>query len=292
MLILSAYCWYQEEESCCKASSIDNEICVCCNRRCLEIMPYSCCKCITQCCCIDYRCSYPVERNGEVPCILNFFGITLCFEGACNISVCETVGVLKSKFKDDTISQSNATTGNPLSAVNAEKVQENGTDSKVVAMVEAQKVNESTVPMTEQKKERVAGRSEAKDLNPCCGFCCMMSSIFWKFPDIFGWYISCILCCCKQESIGFKPAVEKGEIFQGDIYVSCEDRVAIIYPTSCCTGINQCFCIDTRCAFPCDSANGVPCLVNLCFINCCYDWKFKPGQTYFKPLGFTMGESV
>lgn len=245
-------------------------------------MPYSCCKCTTQCCCVDYHCSCPVERNGEVPCILNFFGLTLCYEGACNVSLCATVGGLKSKFSDNNLDKSKLKSNIELSS--------STTDDKIHADQATSNEATSVEKVVSKQEHRVAGRTEVKDLYPCIGACCMIASIFSKFPDVFGWYCSCILCCCKDESLGNKPAIEKGEIFQGDIYILCEDRCVLIYPSSCCNCVDQCFCIDFRCAFPCDPVNGVPCLVNICFINCCYNWTLKPGQTCFKPLGYTMGE--
>ena len=112
-------------------------------------------------------------------------------------------------------------------------------------------------------------------------------------PDNMGCYCeglqygidSLSVTCCK-------PAVEKGDIFDGTLCILCRSREVCVVPTTAFKDVIQCFCIDVRCAFPCEvSLTGdydsldVPCGCNVMYINCCLDWGLNFGQTFFTPLG-------
>ncbi len=69
----------------------------------------------------------------------------------------------------------------------------------------------------------------------------------------------------------------------GDIFMCTQMRLGLVVPRTCCSCICQHHCIDTRCALPCDALD-VPCLVNLCFVNCCYNWRPTFHCTWYAPL--------
>ena len=75
----------------------------------------------------------------------------------------------------------------------------------------------------------------------------------------------------------------RGHVFTGDIFLCCQSRFAFACPRTLLNCICQYGCTDIRCAIPCDGKD-VPCLVNLLFVNFCYNWRPTFHCTYFAPL--------
>ena len=95
--------------------------------------------------------------------------------------------------------------------------------------------------------------------------CCSITSCYTKYPECCGCIQNSVCCCCVCEGICCKTAVE-----QGEWCVIQQQTIKCIRPTTCCGGMAQIFCFDSRCAFPCDK--DVPCMVTYCFLTCCYNW--------------------
>merc|ERR1712146_553108 len=82
---------------------------------------------------------------------------------------------------------------------------------------------------------------------------------------------------------GCKPLIKKGDIFDDDICLLASQRTVCVYPSTCFMCTAQQFCVDSRCAIPCNGEE-VPCVVNCCFINCMYEYETKFGCTLWQPL--------
>lgn len=110
------------------------------------------------------------------------------------------------------------------------------------------------------------------DLVPIFGLCCCLSSCYCPENNyqMCGCMTQGVLCCMEQESYCCKVA-EKDE----DICLCTKATCTCIKPTTCVKGANQCFCCDSRCAFPCD--DDVPCLFNLLGASCCYNFNCSMG---------------
>jgi len=144
---------------------------------------------------------------------------------------------------------------------------------------------ESEFSAHEPKEETTAaGRTLAKDLNVMCGCCCYIESLFCKFPDAFGAEQSTSCLCCADQLLCCKPMVYRGEVFQGEVCALCDQRTTCVVPRTCCSCVSQCFVCDRRSSFPCDAKGDVPCILNVCFINCCYNWNCACGETYCHTL--------
>ncbi len=75
-----------------------------------------------------------------------------------------------------------------------------------------------------------------------CLFC--LTSFYWKIPDCIGFDVFTSLLCLES---------------------NC--RTGLPKTCSLLTLMGQCFCIDIRCAFPCDSSR-VPMTIGLCGFLC------------------------
>ena len=255
----STCCCCSYEDTWCRTSEIDNECCVLRSCRTSQIMPHSCISSVCQCCVFDVRYSYPsASMNKDFPCALNILGCNICLNGGYHCGCCKTVGDLNhasGRFK------TNQSASSPTNHV-----------------------------MQQMEIKSEAGVTEAKDLHVCCALCCDMTSLFCKMPDVFGADCKMTMCCYKQDCLMCKPAVESGDEFVGDICICCSATQRLVYPRTCVSCGWQQNCIDRRCAFPCDGKGDVPCVVNICFINFCYDWRCACGQTYFHTLGDVIGQ--
>lgn len=109
-----------------------------------------------------------------------------------------------------------------------------------------------------------AGKVQADDLIVINACCCEIDSCFCKFPDCCGCYINSTCCCCSQEGMCCKQSNVEGECC-----IISQTTQTCIMPSTCCKGVQQCYCYDIRCGFPCD--RDVPCVLALCFVVCCYN---------------------
>eukprot|EP00622_Pseudochattonella_farcimen_P006336 FR742126.1.p1 GENE.FR742126.1~~FR742126.1.p1 ORF type:complete len:193 (+),score=27.19 FR742126.1:2-580(+) len=94
------------------------------------------------------------------------------------------------------------------------------------------------------------------DLISCCGLFCVLCNIYTKFPACLGCHSKGQLICMEIESVMCKVGVN-----EGSLCMCCKGEVECLKPTTCIKMSEQCFCIDMRCAFPCDDE--VPCILTI-----------------------------
>lgn len=108
------------------------------------------------------------------------------------------------------------------------------------------------------------GLDYTSDLIPCCSMCCIITSCYLTFPDCFGCESSSAVCCLESECITCKCISKDPRI----CCVFSRSDCVCAKPTTCIRGSNQAFCLDCRCACPCDE--NVPCVLGLLpFCVCC-----------------------
>lgn len=261
----TTYCGSKYQEICCKPSDIEGEYCVCDNLRCVQVMPTTCISYTNQVCCFDCRGEFPTQENSDVPCLFNILGFMICLDWKFRCGCCQSIKTLRN--------------GTP---VNESCPFVMGWCGKFDCM-SSSKTYSGTPVKKPAKAASARGRVDVGDLKPCIGLCCMYHSYFCKLPDAFGCYHNFTCCCLREEDMCYKPAIAKGEIFDNEIMIICERKAAIIPIKACCVAVDQVFCIDNRCAIPCDG-EFVPCVLNLCYINCCFEWKPAFGCTYFRSM--------
>eukprot|EP00929_Paragymnodinium_shiwhaense_P003715 TRINITY_DN10432_c0_g1_i1.p1 TRINITY_DN10432_c0_g1~~TRINITY_DN10432_c0_g1_i1.p1 ORF type:complete len:169 (+),score=41.99 TRINITY_DN10432_c0_g1_i1:74-580(+) len=107
-----------------------------------------------------------------------------------------------------------------------------------------------------------------KDLRVWFGGCCAIYSLYCNFPEALGCKGNCEVCCFQCEETMCKcldPSTNRQKV----CVVCCDGRSNCIMPKTCLSIQEQICCFDCRCALPCTEE--VPCLLNLCGINCCAD---------------------
>jgi len=126
--------------------------------------------------------------------------------------------------------------------------------------------------ITQAEPPTVISTDAEKDMNkvvPCDSCCCYIDSCFCLFPQCLGCARKEECCCLACDSIYYKP--QCGDTEREDQDVCCilqKGAIWIQWPTTCLKTVDQCCCIDHRCAFPCDKE--VPCLcMCLPFCTCC-----------------------
>ena len=110
------------------------------------------------------------------------------------------------------------------------------------------------------------GQTGASELVPFNACCCAISSCVCDYPEYIGAVAEGSVCCfegnlkaCRISSVADKWCI----CLEADIYLQS--------PKTCVKCVQQCCCVDTRCAFPC-AKEEVPCLLTIFFITCFYDW--------------------
>jgi hypothetical protein len=91
----STYCCFEQRAKCCKPHSDAGKICICVANDCNCIYPTTCCKSISQTCCVDSRCAFPCDD--DVPCGLAYFGLVCCYGWAPTCRCCAKLGQLRNK---------------------------------------------------------------------------------------------------------------------------------------------------------------------------------------------------
>lgn len=115
-----------------------------------------------------------------------------------------------------------------------------------------------------------------KDLVPCNACCCSISSCYLDFPACIGGQDESNCLCLRTSTKWCKPVTDPKKLMicnEGGYYVT--------YPRTCIKGFDQFFCLESRCALPCDEE--VPCMISFCFLTCFYDFKFH--FAVFKSIG-------
>jgi len=106
---------------------------------------------------------------------------------------------------------------------------------------------------------------DSADLIACCALCCTTCNLYCKWPACLGCHTKGGVCCIEIEALMCKVGVN-----EGSLCMCCKQEVECLVPTTCIKMTSQMFCVDQRCAFPCDDE--VPCTVALLGLTCCRDW--------------------
>ena len=281
--------------SSCKWSDVEDEFCVIAQANSKQVMPTSCVKTTGQTCCLDQRVSFPAEdvegAEREIPCMFALGGMNFVMDNQCRMGCCQTVHTLRhGEIVSDGCPFVTGTCGD-CTCCTACCTPTEETDVPVANAVPADGVAKAQPTGTEDevpeadggKKAQIDGKTKVGDLNTCCGFCCCLESLYCRFPEVFGCFGEGTVCCLSVVSSSCKPLVKKGDIFDNEICLICDQRCACISPTTCVMCTCQEHCIDYRCALPCNG-DEVPCVLNLCFINCMYEYESKFGCTLWEPL--------
>jgi len=107
------------------------------------------------------------------------------------------------------------------------------------------------------------GVTNVDNLCPFFGGLCLISSFYMLWPECFGVYGSLTSLCCECELKVCKISARKG-----DLCILLDLGCLLVEPLTCLKSVNNCCCVDFRCAIPCHDE--MPCLLNLCGINCAY----------------------
>jgi len=105
-----------------------------------------------------------------------------------------------------------------------------------------------------------------EDLKPCFAAICCICSLYPKFPDCLGAHVKGVLVCVEIESLCCK--VGKAD---GSICMCMKNEIELIKPTTCVKMFQQFFCMDVRCAIPCDE--DVPCIIAALGLTCVKNYK-------------------
>ncbi len=103
-------------------------------------------------------------------------------------------------------------------------------------------------------------------VNPCFAGCCILTGLYTTLPDCIGMEGQIVASCLDTEYKCCKFG--KDEV----LCVGFDAAFQLIKPRVCLKGKHQCFCLDTRCRFPCDEE--VPCLISFGFLTCFYDYQY------------------
>jgi hypothetical protein len=106
---------------------------------------------------------------------------------------------------------------------------------------------------------------DSADLIACCAMCCIVNSLYCKWPACIGCHSKGQCTCLELESVFCKVGVNKGSLC-----MCCKQEFECMVPTTCVKMTSQMFCFDQRCAFPCDEE--VPCTVAVCGLTICRDF--------------------
>lgn len=275
--------------SSCRWSDVEDECCILCEQNSKQVMPTSCCKTTGQVCCLDQRISFPAEddEDAEIPCMLALGGINCAVDNQCRMGCCQTVHTLRhGETCSDSFPCVMGSCGDCscLSACCTAPAATDAPDANDGADGADSIPNTGTDGAAAEQDGKVEGKIDSGELNTICGYGCVIYSLFCRFPDIFGAYGEGVACCCLNFSSSCcKPLIKKGEVFDNDICLCVNHRVALVQPSTCFMTTCQVFCVDARCAFPCNG-DEVPCICNVCFVNCMYEYAIATGCTLWTPL--------
>jgi len=123
-----------------------------------------------------------------------------------------------------------------------------------------------------EKKPSVKGLK--KELLPVEAFCCCIRSLYCNFPECLGCQgeheCLCVECSYKRCTAGgHESALVAADTTDDDLICTCcASGCYLVRITTCCKCVNQYFCIEDRCSFPCD--DDVPCMLAYFCIVCYY----------------------
>jgi len=106
----------------------------------------------------------------------------------------------------------------------------------------------------------------------CCAYGCGMGMCNMSdFRSMCGCSAKGESCCFTVQSECCTCAKDEASKAAGKCIICCSGTTDCKSPKVCIKGHSQCFCVDYRCAFPCDKE--VPCAVAILGCYCCYAMK-------------------
>ena len=161
--------------------------------------------------------------------------------------------------------------------------------------IDGKSVNKALMDSMVNTKQLV-GKTPVAELYPFLGCPGLIVSGFQKMPDMMGCNMEGTELCLQSSCTCCKPILEPGEVLKHEMWLCCRCRDVFVWPRSFWKAVCQCCCADCRCSFPPECVCGtvspetldaldVPCMLNLCYINCCLDCACNCGQTCTHPLG-------
>lgn len=132
---------------------------------------------------------------------------------------------------------------------------------------------EGYVEMPDVAKSANANFEAAKPehVYPCSANCCTIDSCYAKYPECIGCFSRGHCCCIAGGSTACKPIFLDESRANKDLLCLCSKGHRYCVPFKFgCWSQEQCFCRDSRAAFPCTEE--VPCLFTTCFITCCVNF--------------------
>ena len=312
------------EQSCIglKLSDVQGECCLLCEVSARSIVPLTCYSCNGDLLFLNCRYTLPKESDfdhASIPCVCNIAGCNICIDGnfrcgffqsiktlregewicpacpcvlgslnnckilcdclgACS-ELCSVMCAPKPAPKNQSLELVPTTEEGAERATGPLKAEVMARDAANFA---ATKGMEELRKLGNRGKDQ-HGKTRARDLYPDLGLCCCISSFYTKVPDCLGSFCENTLLCFSCSCTHNKPMVQRGEVFTGDVFLCVAYRIGCVWPRTLLSCIGQFFCRDIRCALPCDGQD-VPCLFNICFVNCCYNWRPTFHCTWFAPL--------
>ncbi len=107
-------------------------------------------------------------------------------------------------------------------------------------------------------------------LVPVMGECCVIASLFAKWPDCIGVQGKGEFICLQGTCIICKPAETEHEWC-----TFLNNRCICKSPEVCMQSRAQCFCFDIRSSLPC--SKDVPCVLTVCGLNLCFQYACSLG---------------
>lgn len=282
--------------ACLLDSDTEGECCVISDFEALFKQPTLCCKVEKQMCCIDYRVVCPYEPNPEhpekeeVPCVMALGGINICVDNKLKVGFCQPLSSYRESNETCVCNMDPMCLCNGVAPDEVSPPPAPGPRNSASKEISPWKEGDP-IPQNVDGKESV-GMPNLEDLYVFSAWCCLIQSVYWKFPEIFGGFSEGQFLCVTANAAFNKPAVLKGEIYNAENSICVSSRVALKDCTHivCCSTVGQLFCCDVRMALPC--TDDVPCMLNTCFINCCYKYSPNCACTWFSKVKDLDGEAM
>lgn len=136
---------------------------------------------------------------------------------------------------------------------------------KVGCCMKVKDIKEVPEALCEQSAKRAKDLSDVPvgKVRVCEACCCSICGIMAEYPACCGVKTEGICLCLQCEESCCKPIKEENE--DKICFICCDGGQYIVMPSTCISVTETCFCLDSRCAFPC--TDKVPCILT-CLPGC------------------------
>jgi hypothetical protein len=307
-----------------KMSDVQGECCLLAQCSLKEIQPFQCCMCAVDALPVMARCAFPRDAdydNRDVPCLCNLAGCNICLDGNFRCGFMQSIKTLREghwicpacpcvlgscanlSFLYDCCSACaefcTMNKGANNGRVETEFINTKEGEDSPTKELKAEKMARESMEFAKKEgfKQMQAmgnggadqiGKTRTRDLYPCLGLLCCMSSLQPKMPGCLGGYCEGLVLMIAGSCTCCQPMLERGDKFTGDVFLCCEERLSCVCPRTLLScqyscPFPLCCCLDHRCAIPCDGLD-MPCILNILFVNCCFKCRPTCHCTYFAPL--------